>query len=497
MIENTDISTTTQTPKGYQLSDLLQDVLEVVTLPISLIRCVFAVAVSVHFRLQPQLWLMMVGVPSSAKTELVRILKNLPFVYFLDSMTQNPFASGYKPPGKAKSFDLLPELDGKCFIVKDYTTLFSLNEETTKKLLGELTSIFDGEFAKFSPTRGLLSYASEFSHIGCVTPATLNVHQRYLNIIGPRFLFYRIPYLSTDRRQHGFTIAWSKQNRKQKLESIRERAVKYFDQLLQGNPSLVEITNTRIQQVLESLALLLTRARGIVITQRESFQNENGNNITYYEVLDRQIEEPWRALGQLKNLAACLVFIDSRLEVNEDDCQVLKTVVLSSMPAERADVLEFFLDHDYVTAKNLTDVTGKSLRTCQRLLKELESVEIIKAAFVETGLAKQYMLVEDFLFLKDKTFLSTPPASEFLSRYPIPPKPVKQYSEDELEGMQVYLGDVLKNSDLPETDRIKLDRLFTDVATEMVERNIIHPESSMPIQDQLLINQSIKESGGI
>ena len=212
--------TTTQTPKGYAFSALLEEILTVVSLPEDLIRCVFAVALSIKLNLSPSLWFMLVGVPSSAKTDIVSLLRPLDFVYFLDSMTLNPFASGYKATGNNKTYDLLPELDGKCFVCKDYTTIFSLNEETTKKLLGELVSIYDGEFSKFSPTRGYISYKTSFSHLGCITPAALNQHHRYLNIIGPRFIFYRIPALSAERRQTGFTIAWSPVNRKVALKDL-------------------------------------------------------------------------------------------------------------------------------------------------------------------------------------------------------------------------------------------------------------------------------------
>jgi hypothetical protein len=52
------------------------------------------------------------------------------------------------PPDGSEPQDLLPLLDNKCFIVKDLNTLFSMNEESVKKILGDLTSIFDGQFEK-------------------------------------------------------------------------------------------------------------------------------------------------------------------------------------------------------------------------------------------------------------------------------------------------------------------------------------------------------------
>jgi hypothetical protein len=56
----------------------------------------------------------------------------------LDSLTVNSFASGFVDarPGAGKQPDLLPLLNGKCLVLKDLTTLFSLRDDAVKKVLG-------------------------------------------------------------------------------------------------------------------------------------------------------------------------------------------------------------------------------------------------------------------------------------------------------------------------------------------------------------------------
>lgn len=91
-------------------------------------------------------WLLIAGAPSSGKTEAVLLLKEAVSVMYLDAMTENSFASGYVDTRTGLgSKDLLPELDGKCLIIKDLTTMFSMREEKVKKILGDLQSIYDGE----------------------------------------------------------------------------------------------------------------------------------------------------------------------------------------------------------------------------------------------------------------------------------------------------------------------------------------------------------------
>lgn len=489
IINSTNV-TTTQTPKGYGISSLLQDISNIVSLPEELVRCVFAVALSTKLNLYPPLWLMLVGVPSSAKTDLVSLLRKLDFVYFIDSFTMNPFASGYVPAGKGeKTYDLLPELNEKCFVCKDYTTIFSLNEETTKKLLGELVSIYDGEFAKFSPTRGYKTYKSSFSHIGCITPAALNRHQKYLNIVGPRFLFYRIPTLSDERKVKGFVIAWNAQSRKEMIQEMAERCVNFFNELLAQNIFSFDITDTTLRNLLEKLSLLMARSRGIIMLQKDSFTNEDNKQVVYYDVIDRQIEEPWRALQQLKGLAVALALLDGRTAINEADCTILKSLVISSMPAERAEVLEQFRSNSFLTARQLSDATNKSIRTCQRLLKELEGLDIVVSNSKGEGIAKTYNLQEEFVIIKADQ-IQSPPPSESLSHL-IPDKPVINYSPDEIEGIFDFVNNYLQDKGISNKEREYCQKLATEVEKEGIRRGIF-ADNSLPVADQAFINQSLK-----
>src|SRR3989344_9350904 len=185
------------------------------------------------------LWGILAGAPSSMKTELMKALRGLSHIYYLDTLTSNPFASGYVAPKGQKSYDLLDELNDKCLIIRDMTTLFSLNEETVKKLLGELVAIYDEEFAKFSPTRGLKSYKAKFSLLGCITPAMLNKHRRYIDMIGARFLFIRVPELTAEKEKKGFGIAWQGEKRKELSKYAREIMYSYIVQVNDKNPTLL------------------------------------------------------------------------------------------------------------------------------------------------------------------------------------------------------------------------------------------------------------------
>jgi hypothetical protein len=167
-------------------------------------------------------WLMIAGNPSAGKTETVLVLKDLENVYFLDAMTENSFLSGFvDSKGKGCEKQFLNELDRKCLVLKDLTTLFSGREEKVKKLLGELQSIYDGEYVKVTGTVGKLASSSVFAMVACITPQALRRHHNYMSMIGGRFLVYRLLPLSDEERGAGFDLAWDEEGRKGKLPKLK------------------------------------------------------------------------------------------------------------------------------------------------------------------------------------------------------------------------------------------------------------------------------------
>ena len=95
---------------NLSLDQILESVEKVLPGKSNLVLLALAVGISHLIDKKTPLWLMFVGVPSSAKTEVVRMISKHDGIYFLDALTENAFVSG----SSAQSIDLLPILDGKC-----------------------------------------------------------------------------------------------------------------------------------------------------------------------------------------------------------------------------------------------------------------------------------------------------------------------------------------------------------------------------------------------
>ncbi len=382
-----------------------------------IIQIVIAVCVSAKLRLNPPLWLFIIGAPSTFKTELVGLVGD-EGTYTLDSMTENAFASGYVPPDGSEPQDLLALLDNTCFIIKDLNTLFSMNEEMVKKVLGDLTSIFDGKYQKFTATRGMIEYYALFSMIGCVTPAILNKHHSYVNQLGPRFFFVRIPEMTDHERERGYAIAWNPLDRKKKVLEARQLTASYTKQLRQkiGN-HILKPESENVKKWLNNASEFIAKARGIAISKASTFMNEKGEKVDFYEISDWQIEAPWRVLQQLRSLARVVAIMNNHDEITQWDLDTLKPILFSTMQVDRGEVVGILLKKCGLTAQDISKEIEKSSKTARRTLKELEALKIVDAykspnINVSGKAPWAYFVSEEFAAI-----LGAPlPSAEFLSQ---------------------------------------------------------------------------------
>jgi len=360
------------------LEDVLQHTRAIGLLDDDLVEVVLAAYISKEIERRNPIWIMLVGNPSSNKTQLVSLLAKAIDTVMIDVLTTNPFISGMST--KDKPQDLLPQLNGSCFIVKDYTSFFGRSEETVKQLLSDLVSIYDGTFSKHSGARGTVRYEAAFSHIGCVTPMGLQQRQRYMNQVGARFLTVRVAELTDEQRAECFDVAWS-DDLKERITLASEAAAGFVMQLCNGIRTYgvqLQPVPQEIRNQLNLLAELVARARGEVRTRSQKFETEDGETKTFEEVEEIQREEPFRALHQLKAMCRSLAILRGKDEVQQREFLTVKRVALSSMPVQRAEALTVFQAESRVTAKEAADILDKNYKTVKRHLDQLVHLGVLE-----------------------------------------------------------------------------------------------------------------------
>lgn len=374
----------------------------------TVLKLVLAVALSSQYKNDKMLWMMIVGVPSSGKTDAVRLITRSGITHYLDTMTQNAFISGERETEKEKVFDLLPELHHKTFIIKDLTAIFSLDEKATRKMLGDFVNIYDGEFKKHSSRRGTVSYKSEFSFLACITPSALNKHTQYMNMVGPRFLSYHMPESTEDDQNASFSAFFSGKDRADIEKKAQESTSDYL-RYLYGKSLIVNPLEVNVQTFLRLASELMARCRGIAVLQKSTFRDVDGKDVTYYESIDFQIEEPWRAIQQLTTLSIYLAVVVGKEDVTHEELSIIKDVVLSSMPADRSQTLRIIIkNRGTITVKELSEASDKASRTTLRLLDELVILKVLDKKH-DPSKANIYTIKEKFrkiLLVDTAEFLS-------------------------------------------------------------------------------------------
>ncbi len=159
-----------------------------------------------NLRGEEPLWLLLVNPPSTGKTEVVQMFKDVESCAWLAEVTENTFLSGRKGDtqetisGGDRQNSLLhrwtdPRLRGnkpviRVMLIQDLTGLITVDRKRRDAVFGQLRQIYDGRLVKSTGMGDDLLWEGYLGLFGAVTPAIDNVAE--LNsILGERFVLYR------------------------------------------------------------------------------------------------------------------------------------------------------------------------------------------------------------------------------------------------------------------------------------------------------------------
>lgn len=136
------------------------------------------------------LWLFLVAPPGATKTELLMTLIDAPNITTTTSLTPHSLISGANFAGGGDP-SLIPKLNGKCLVVKDFTTILNMNMVARDEIFGILRDAYDGRTEKHFGNGVFRSYESKFAVIAGVTPVIEQFTDEH-SALGERFLRYKI-----------------------------------------------------------------------------------------------------------------------------------------------------------------------------------------------------------------------------------------------------------------------------------------------------------------
>ncbi len=277
-----------------------------------------SVAIAIYLPGDP-LWLYYVGPPGATKTEPLRALTG-PRVQTLSTLTPNTLISGLK----GTNVDLLPRLDGKLLIVKDFTSILSKKPDDAAAIYADLRECYDGYLEKsFGSGVGTKSYHAKFGLIAAVTPE-IDKYRSVHQLLGERFLRLDVRTDPEATIQRASELEGREQEMRVELSEVFSGAL----------ATAVEWTDSEV--LLEQRFLEHLQALAHVAATLRSEVSRDRNRLVQYEPVP---EVGTRLVKQLQKLAKALATWRERLVVTPEDYVTVRRVALDGVRSQRRKVV--------------------------------------------------------------------------------------------------------------------------------------------------------------
>lgn len=338
------------------------------------------------------LWLFMVAPPGGSKSELLMSLADCDLTYACSSLTPHALVSGASWVG-GEDPSLIPKLDGKVFIIKDFTTTLTMHPMARDEIFGQLRDAYDGKFEKQFGNGVVRRYKSTFGIIAGVTP-NIDAFSSLNSGLGERFLKYRLEgntvHLDEEQR---ILRAISNINREVVMRDSMKVAAARF--LTQKMPDPLPVMPDEMKLKVARLSMLAARMRGVV--NRDRYNTSLLTNKASFEIGTR--------LGkQFSKMAIGVAVYYGEKVISERTYKLVTSVALSTVPDKIEDVIHavYRLCPNPQSVVPTRDINTKCPKltpsTVFRTLQDLAAIGIVKQ--IGSGSKYQWTLdkeVRDFI----------------------------------------------------------------------------------------------------
>lgn len=331
------------------------------------IKVAFATLVSNKIPGDP-VWLFIIGPPGASKTEVIRSFNGLAEigkVYITSKLTPKSLISGWV--SKKAKFDpsLMPKLDGKTLLIKDFTSILSMQRESREQVFSDLREAYDGYLDRDLGNLGHKGFFAHFSVIAGVTPI-IDRYSSFQQHLGERFLKIRLKELDINPK-----IQKAIEN-EMKQKEMREELTNAVKQLFRQEFNLKDV---KLSKEMKDHLVHLANFSGICRTtvSRDPYQQNILTDIPEYEIGTR--------IGiQLAKLGRSLATIDNKQEVGSGEYEILKRVAKDTIPNKTRILIEFLYNHSrpvWFTTEEVVEGVNVEERTCRRALDDLLVLNLV------------------------------------------------------------------------------------------------------------------------
>jgi hypothetical protein len=326
---------------------------------------IMATALAIYLPGDP-LWLHVVAPSGGCKTELLSAITGKK-VTAISTLTGHTLVSGLKN-GNADA-SLLPLLDGKLLIIKDFTSILSSKRDDAKIIFAQLREAYDGSFAGgFGSGVGTREYKAHFGIITGVTSA-LDIYRNIHAALGERFL-------RVNMRGDSAKAVRGAMEGESREKVMREELAGTVGAFLENAGEWVEqsvLIEQRFLDQLHALAVIIAWLRSPVL--RDS---------SHHLRVDPMPEYGTRLVKQLMKLGKALANWRGRSLVSMEDYLTVRRVALDGIPQARRDIIDVLRAAD-ATSNNarrlssieVSDLVGRPQASTKEALEDLWLLKIL------------------------------------------------------------------------------------------------------------------------
>ncbi len=332
--------------------------------------CVLAAAAAEKLGGDPP-WLLVVGGSGAAKTETIVPLAGAGAVAVSTINGEAALLSGTPEKERAKDATggLLRQLGGRgLLVIKDVTSILSMNRDTRALVLAALREIYDGKWSRHIGSEGgrTLVWKGRIVVIGAVTTAWDSAHQ-VIATMGDRFVLVRLN--SGDHRKAAGRQAMANVSSETKMRDELTTVVTTLMEAIDPGAK-IELTDAEVEILLD-LADLVTRTRTAV---ERSYQGD--------PVFAHALEMPTRFAKQLVQLARGALALGM---TREEALTIATRGASDSMPPLRLRILADVAANPDSYTKDVVKRLQLPRQTVDRCLQELHLLSLLVVDDVPYG----------------------------------------------------------------------------------------------------------------
>lgn len=333
--------------------------------------CVALAAAAANYMPGVAVWLMLVGGSGSGKTETILSLGLCPHVHTAATLTEAALLSG--TPKRDKAGDATGGIlrkvgDFGLLLLKDFTSILSMEREARTRTLGALREIHDGSWSRDIGADGgrKLEWKGK---LGIITGCTgaIDSHHSVNGMMGERFIEYRLP--QADDQEQALKALEHYGREEEMRQELAAAVGELFTSLdfTAPSPALSSEEKTRLAQ----LASLAARSRSGI--ERDPHNREI--------ILVPTPEAPGRLTRILARLFAGLLVIG----VERDEAwQLIVKTGMDSLPSLRWRALQFCADEGKpVNTTTIGAAVRHPTQTTRRALEDLAAHGVLNRIVAE------------------------------------------------------------------------------------------------------------------